>query len=80
MRRHTANSTRGSRVAKIYDKTEISERHRHRYEVNTNYVARLEQRGCALWNVARWNLPEVIEYEDHPGSSAVPSRAEIAAV
>src|SRR5262252_520377 len=35
----------GSRVADIYGTTEISERHRHRYEVNTNYKARLEQHG-----------------------------------
>src|ERR1044071_9838260 len=35
---------RGSRVADIYGATEISERHRHRYEVNTNYKGRLAQR------------------------------------
>src|SRR6187455_3552393 len=37
--------TRGSRVSQIYGVTEISERHRHRYEVNTSYKGRLEQRG-----------------------------------
>src|SRR5256886_1920444 len=36
---------RGSRVNAIYGATEISERHRHRYEVNTNYKGRLEQHG-----------------------------------
>src|SRR5262249_2275652 len=36
---------RGSRVGDIYGATEISERHRHRYEVNTAYKGRLEQRG-----------------------------------
>src|SRR5207249_2246301 len=36
---------RGSRVAEIYGSTAISERHRHRYEVNTTYKDRLEQRG-----------------------------------
>src|SRR5262245_66054493 len=37
---------RGSRVGQIYDgATEISERHRHRYEVNTGYRGRLEQHG-----------------------------------
>src|SRR5258708_37979603 len=34
---------RGSKVADIYGTTEISERHRHRYEVNTAYRGRLEQ-------------------------------------
>src|SRR6202521_2453943 len=36
---------RGSRVSEIYAATEISERHRHRYEVNTGYKDRLEQHG-----------------------------------
>ena len=36
---------RGSRVNEIYGSTEISERHRHRYEVNTAYKDRLEQHG-----------------------------------
>ncbi len=46
--------TRGSRVSQIYATTEISERHRHRYEVNTAYKGRLEQRGMRfLRNVAR---------------------------
>ena len=37
---------RGSRVSEVYGgATEISERHRHRYEVNTAYKDRLEQHG-----------------------------------
>ncbi|HEY2186536.1 MAG TPA: CTP synthase, partial [Xanthobacteraceae bacterium] len=36
---------RGSRVSEIYGANEISERHRHRYEVNTRYKDRLEQHG-----------------------------------
>ena len=35
----------GSHIAEIYGETEISERHRHRYEVNTAYRARLEDKG-----------------------------------
>jgi CTP synthase len=59
--------TRGSRVAKIYGATEISERHRHRYEVNTNYKDRLEQRGMRFSGMSPDGvLPEIIEYEDHP--------------
>ena len=39
--------TEGSRVHEIYGTTEISERHRHRYEVNNVYRERLEQAGMA---------------------------------
>ena len=58
---------RGSRVAEIYGTTEISERHRHRYEVNTNYKGRLEQRGMRFAGMSPDGiLPEIIEYADHP--------------
>jgi CTP synthase len=57
----------GSRVADIYGTTEISERHRHRYEVNTNYKARLEQHGMRFCGMSPDGvLPEIIEYDDHP--------------
>jgi CTP synthase len=59
--------TRGSRAAQIYGATEISERHRHRYEVNTTYKGRLEQRGMRFSGMSPDGiLPEIIEYEDHP--------------
>jgi len=59
--------TRGSRVSQIYGVTEISERHRHRYEVNTAYKGRLEQRGMRFSGMSPDGiLPEIIEYEDHP--------------
>ncbi len=58
---------RGSRVAEIYGATEISERHRHRYEVNTGYRGRLEQHGMRFSGMSPDGLlPEMIEYEDHP--------------
>ena len=59
---------RGSRVSRIYDgATEISERHRHRYEVNTAYKGRLEQHGMRFSGMSPDGLlPEMIEYEDHP--------------
>jgi CTP synthase len=57
----------GSRVAGIYGMTEISERHRHRYEVNTAYMGRLEQRGLKFSGMSPDGvLPEIVEYEDHP--------------
>jgi CTP synthase len=59
---------RGSRVSQIYrGATEISERHRHRYEVNTGYKGRLEQHGMRFSGMSPDGLlPEMIEYEDHP--------------
>jgi len=58
---------RGSRVEGIYGTAEISERHRHRYEVNTNYKGRLEQRGMRFCGMSPDGLlPEIIEYDDHP--------------
>jgi CTP synthase len=64
---YPAKLTRGSRVADIYGTTEISERHRHRYEVNTGYKGRLEQRGMRFSGMSPDGiLPEIIEYEDHP--------------
>ena len=64
---YAAALQRGSRVAAIYGSTEISERHRHRYEVNTNYRGRLEQHGMRFSGMSPDGLlPEMIEYEDHP--------------
>jgi CTP synthase len=58
---------RGSRVAEIYDAAEISERHRHRYEVNTAYKDRLAQHGMRFSGMSPDGiLPEIIEYDDHP--------------
>src|SRR5215813_13247026 len=58
---------RGSRVAAIYGTSEISERHRHRYEVNTKYKGSLEQHGMRFSGMSPDGvLPEIIEYTDHP--------------
>ncbi|QFU16432.1 CTP synthase [Microvirga thermotolerans] len=57
----------GSKVAEIYGGTEISERHRHRYEVNMSYRERLEAKGLRFSGVSPDGvLPEIVEYEDHP--------------
>ncbi|HKG00259.1 MAG TPA: CTP synthase [Xanthobacteraceae bacterium] len=64
---YAARLAPGSRVAGIYGGTEISERHRHRYEVNTTYRGRLEQRGMRFCGMSPDDiLPEIIEYADHP--------------
>jgi len=45
----------------------ISERHRHRYEVNVHYRARLEAAGLVFSGMSPDGiLPEIIEYADHP--------------
>jgi CTP synthase len=58
----------GSRVSEIYGgATHISERHRHRYEVNINYKGRLEQRGLVFSGMSPdGELPEIVEIPDHP--------------
>lgn len=62
-----ATLTRGSRVAAIYGATDISERHRHRYEVNTAYKGRLEQHGMRFSGMSPDGiLPEIVEYAEHP--------------
>jgi CTP synthase len=64
---YPAMLARGSRAADIYGSTSISERHRHRYEVNTGYKNRLEQHGMRFAGMSPDGLlPEMIEYQDHP--------------
>jgi CTP synthase len=57
----------GSKLEEIYGKQLISERHRHRYEVNINYKDRLEQVGLRFSGMSPdGELPEVVEIPDHP--------------
>ena len=59
--------TNGSRISQIYGATEISERHRHRYEVNTQYRERLEAAGLKFAGTSPDGLlPETVEYPNHP--------------
>ncbi|EIZ80299.1 CTP synthase [Novosphingobium sp. Rr 2-17] len=56
-----------SHVAAIYDATEISERHRHRYEVNGAYRDALEGNGLIFSGMSPDGLlPEIVERPDHP--------------
>lgn len=58
---------RGSLVRKIYGQDEISERHRHRYEVNIEYKDALEAAGMVLSGTSpSGHLPEIVELKDHP--------------
>jgi CTP synthase len=57
----------GSRIAEIYGSEEISERHRHRYEVNMAYRQPLERHGMMFAGTSPDGLlPETIELNDHP--------------
>ncbi len=57
----------GSISAECYGSTEIKERHRHRYEVNNNYVKQLEEAGLRIaGRSVDGELVEVIEVADHP--------------
>lgn len=64
---YKAKLAAGSRVAEIYGATEISERHRHRYEVNTTYKQQLEGAGLVFSGMSPdGKLPEIVEIKDHP--------------
>ncbi len=65
---YQANLARNSHVSQIYGgATEISERHRHRYEVNAAYKERLEEGGLIFSGMSPDGLlPEIVERPDHP--------------
>jgi CTP synthase len=57
----------GSLAHAVYDQDEITERHRHRYEVNINYVNRLSAAGLRFSGMSPdGRLPEIVELPDHP--------------
>ncbi|WP_028109909.1 CTP synthase [Ferrimonas futtsuensis] len=57
----------GSKVAQMYGGATCVERHRHRYEVNNNYVKRLEEAGLAFTGLSTdKKLVEIIEIPGHP--------------
>ena len=57
----------GSQVAEIYGTPTISERHRHRYEVDIKYRDQLEQVGMKISGMSPdGRLPEIIEIPEHP--------------
>jgi CTP synthase len=64
---YPARLTRGSRVAEVYGVAEISERHRHRYEVSNTYREQFVEHGLRLSGVSPdGQLVEIIEYPPHP--------------
>ena len=64
---YAATLNADSRIAAVYGKTHIEERHRHRYEVNMEYRAKLEAKGLVFAGVSPDGLlPETIEFPNHP--------------
>lgn len=64
---YTAKLGGNSVVGSIYGSDTISERHRHRYEVNTAYKPVLEQGGLVFSGMSPdGTLPEIVERPDHP--------------
>ena len=56
-----------SKVAEIYGKSEIEERHRHRYEVDVSWAERLSEQGVVFSGLSPdGRLPEILEIPDHP--------------
>ncbi|WP_010323526.1 CTP synthase [Marinobacterium stanieri] len=63
----TCHLAEGSNVAEAYGSTEVRERHRHRFEVNNNYVPLLEEAGLKITGRSvDGELVEVVEAPDHP--------------
>lgn len=63
---YEAKLAHGSRVAEIYGSEDISERHRHRYEVNYEYREALEAKGLRFSGTSPDGLlPEIVEIPDH---------------
>jgi CTP synthase len=60
------NLVEGSLAANAYGKSQIHERHRHRYEVNNNYREKLEKVGMRFSGLSVDDLVEMVELPDHP--------------
>ena len=63
---YDATLRRGNRIAKVYGTTHISERHRHRYEVNMRYRTVPRAAACDLLVLSHNVYCETVEYPDHP--------------
>ena len=61
----------GTQAHEIYGKDVISERHRHRYEFNNNYMQKMEQAGMVFSGLSPDDLVEVVELPAHPWFIAV---------
>jgi CTP synthase len=62
---YVATIKEGTRAMNLYGQTEITERHRHRYEVNPRYIGKLEKAGL-IFSAVNKNRMECLELADHP--------------
>ena len=62
---YTADIRDGTLAMKLYKEKQITERHRHRYEVNPKYIADLEKAGL-VFSATNKNRMECLELPDHP--------------
>jgi CTP synthase len=62
---------KNSKIAKIYDNSFALERHRHRFELNNEYIEKLEQNGMQISGYFEGKLAESLEIKDHPWFIAV---------
>ena len=64
---YDCNLSKGSLASKIYGKSKISERHRHRYEFNGKYLADFEKHGMMITGTnPDTGLAEIVEIPKHP--------------
>jgi CTP synthase len=62
----------GSNAYRAYRKSIVYERHRHRYELNNDYIKRFEEAGLIVTGInPDKNLAEIVEVKDHPWFVAV---------
>jgi len=70
--------SKGSKAAKAYGKTEISERHRHRFEFNNAYKSDMEAAGMLATGInPDTKLVEIVELSNHPWFVAVQFHPEL---
>jgi CTP synthase len=68
----------GTLTQECYEQNEISERHRHRWEVNNDYIATFEKHGLVVAGIyPDAGLVEIIELKDHPFFVAVQFHPEL---
>ncbi|MBI4738971.1 CTP synthase (glutamine hydrolyzing) [Candidatus Woesearchaeota archaeon] len=75
---YKATLAQGSLASRLYHSSEVWERHRHRYEVNPSYHARLQDAGLAFSGMSEDGLlVEFIELENHPYFIATQAHPEL---
>lgn len=75
---YKANLKRGSLVCKLYGSDLIKERHRHRYEVNPNFIKTLESKGLVFSGISPdRKLMEFLEMPKHPFFAATQAHPEL---